>query len=63
MIKLLGIVQLGVYITINCNMYTNNGCGIYMDIKTGENCRQFSLLPWNLFTGQFVHLVVRKGIG
>ena len=25
------------------------------------NCRQFSLLTWNLFIGQFVHLVGREG--
>ena len=28
-----------------------------------KNCRQFSLLTWNSFIGQFVHLVVGKGMG
>ena len=28
-----------------------------MDIMTGKNCRQFSLLTWNSFIGQFVHPV------
>ena len=29
-------------------------CRIYVDIITGKNCRQFSLLTWNSFIGQFV---------
>ena len=34
----------------------------YMDISTGENFRQFSLLTWNSFFGQFVHSVGGEGI-
>ena len=30
---------------------------IYVDIFTGENCRQFSLLKWTSFIGQFVYLL------
>ena len=32
-----------------------HGCKIYVDIMTGENYRQFSLLTRNSFIGQFVH--------
>ena len=44
----------------------NNGYRIYVDIMTGETCRQFSLLTWTLFIGQFVHQVgggVKGGYG
>ena len=35
----------------------SNGCGIYVDIMTGEkNCRQFGLLTWTFIIGQFTHL-------
>ena len=34
-----------------------NGCRIYMDIMTGEKCRQFTLLTWNSLISQFVHPV------
>ncbi len=30
---------------------------MYMDIMTRENCRQFRLLTWTSFIGQFVDLV------
>ena len=36
-----------------------NGCRIYVDITTGKNCRQFTLLTWNSLIGQFV----RQGEG
>ena len=39
-----------------------NGCRIFMDIMTWENCRQFSLLAWNSFIGQFVDPVGGKGM-
>ena len=29
----------------------------------GKNCRQFMLLTWNLFIGQFVHPVGGYGMG
>ena len=35
----------------------------YVDILTGENCRQFSLIIWTPFIGQFVHPVGMKGMG
>ena len=47
---------------VSC-VYFYNGCRINMDIMTGENCRQFSLLTWNSFIGQFVHPVRGKGMG
>ena len=34
-----------------------------MDIKTRGKCRQFSLLTWALFMGQFVHPVGGEGMG
>ena len=38
-------------------LYTTNGYRIYVDIMTRENCRQFRLLTWNSFIGQFVPTV------
>ena len=35
----------------------------YMDIMTGDNCRQFRLITWTLFIGQFVHPLGGEGIG
>ncbi len=44
-------------------VYYINGCRIYVDIMTGEKkFRQFSLLAWNLFIGQFVYPVEGEGI-
>ena len=34
---------------------------IYVDIMTGENCRQFKLLTQNSSIGQFDHLVGSRG--
>ena len=31
-----------------------------MDIMTGEKCRQFMLLTWKSFIGQFVYPVVGR---
>ena len=39
-----------------------NGYKIYVDIMTGENCRQFRLKTWNLFIGQFVYPVGGEGM-
>ena len=38
-------------------MYKGNGCRIYVNIMTGEICRQFRFLTWNYRIGHFVHLV------
>ena len=35
----------------------DNGYIIYVDIITGEKCRQIRLLTWASFIGQFVHAV------
>ena len=32
-------------------------------LTQGKNCRQFSLLIWNSFIGQFVHPVRGEGMG
>ena len=34
------------------NINNINGCRIYVDIMTGQNCRQFRLLTWTSFIGQ-----------
>ena len=40
-----------------------NGYIIYVDIMTGENCRQFSFLIWISCIGQFVYPVEGEGMG
>ena len=35
----------------------NNRYSIYVDILTGKFARQFSVIIWPLFIGQFVHSV------
>ena len=37
-------------------------CTIEIEYITGENCRQFRLLKWTSFIGQFIHLVGGDGI-
>ena len=34
----------------------------YVDILTGEICRQFRLLKWTSFIGQFVYPIEGEGI-
>ena len=41
----------------------DNGYKIYVDIITGENCRQFRLLTWTSLIGQFVYPVWGEGCG
>ena len=42
----------------------NNGFMIYVDFMTGDIYRQFRLLTWISFIGQFVHPVgLGKGCG
>ena len=41
----------------------NTGYRIYLDIMTGENCRQFRLLTWTSFIVQFVQLLGGEGMG
>ena len=36
---------------------------IYVIIMTGKNCRQFMLLTWKSFIGQFVHPVGVESLG
>ena len=45
------------------SMLLANVFGIYMDILTRQNCRQFSLLMCTSFFGQFVHPVREEGMG
>ena len=45
-------------IVLLCNI---NVCRTYVDIMTGENYHQFSLLTWNSFNGQFFHPVGGEG--
>ena len=40
-----------------------NGYRIYVDIMTGENCRQFTLLTFIYLIGQFFHPVGVDGLG
>ena len=42
---------------------STNGRRISLDIMTGKNCHQFSLLTLNSFIGQFVHPVGGEGMG
>ena len=34
----------------------------YVDIMTGENCREFKLLKWTSLIGQFAHPVGGEGM-
>ena len=42
-------------------LYFSNGCRINVNIMTGENFRQFSLLTLNSFIGQYVYPVGGEG--
>ena len=53
---------LSIYLPIFLPIRNNNGYMIYVDLLTGENCRQFSLLIWTSFVGQFVHPVEGEGM-
>ena len=45
-----------------CEISIDNGCRIYVDIMTGENCRQFRLQFPLAFLGRVVYLVGREGV-
>ena len=42
------------------NFSNETGCRIHVDIMTGEYFRQFILLTWNAFIGQFIYSVGGK---